>query len=98
MNDPIKDHKGETVDHDSPDKQNNSKENQNMKTDMIIEVDTENISNEFREQKDKESKDSQVNELTDMISQLELNNESDNPTKASGIAPAIKRIVNGKEN
>ena len=43
--------------------------------------------------KDKENKDRQVNELTDLISQLELNNESVNPTKVSGIAPAIKSKV-----
>ena len=32
----------------------------------------------------------QVNELIDLISQLELNNESVIPTKTSDIAPAIK--------
>ena len=57
---------------------------------MIIEVDTENVSNESEEQKDKENKDRQVNELIDLISQLDLNNESVNPTKVSGIAPSIK--------
>ena len=73
--------------------QNYSKEKQNINTDVIIEIDTENVSNKFEEQKDKENKERQVNELTDMISQLELNNESVNPTKASGIAPAIKSKV-----
>ena len=57
---------------------------------MIIEVDTENVSNQFEEQKDKENKDRQVNELIDLISQLDLNNESVNPTKVSGIVPSIK--------
>ena len=57
------------------------KENQNIYTYMIIEVDTENVSDEFEEQKDKENKDIQVNELTNMISQLELNNESVNPSE-----------------
>ena len=89
VNDPVKDHKGKTVDNDSQDVQNDSKENQNINTNMIIEVDTENVSNEFKEQKDKENKDRQVNELTDTISQLELNNENVYPTKASDIAPAI---------
>ena len=65
VNDPVKDYKRETVDKDSPDVQNYSKENQNINTDMIIEVDTENVSNEFEEQKYKENKDRQVNELTD---------------------------------
>ena len=81
MNDPVKDHQGETVDNDSQYVQNYSNENQNMNTDMIIEVDTENVSNGFEEQKDKEKKDSGFNELTDIIIQLELNNESVNPTK-----------------
>ena len=44
------------------------KENQNIHTYIIIEVDTENVSDEFEEQKDKENKDIQVNELTNMIS------------------------------
>ena len=74
---------------------------------MIIQVDTQNVSNEFEEQKDKENKDRQAKELTDMISQLKLNNESVIPTKASRIAPAIKTKVtyedpdppkNGKEH
>ena len=63
---------------------------------MIIEVDTENVSNEFEEQKDKENKDGQVNELTDTNCRLELNNQSVNPTKttkASGIALIIKSKV-----
>ena len=60
---------------------------------MIIQVDTQNVSTEFEEQKDKENKDRQAKELTDMISQLKLNNESVNPTKASRIAPAIKTKV-----
>ena len=55
---------------------------------MINEVNTENVSNKFEEQKYKENKYMKVNELIDMISQLERNNESVNPTKASGIAPA----------
>ena len=84
-NDPVKDHKGETVDNDSQDVQNYSKENQNINTDTITEKDTENVSNEFEEQKNKENK----NELTDMISQLELNNKSVNPTKAFSIVPVI---------
>ena len=57
------------------------KENQNIHTYIIIEVDTENVSDEFEEQKDKENKDIQVNELTNMISWLELNNESVNPSE-----------------
>ena len=57
------------------------KENQNIYTYIIIEVDTENVSDEFEEQKDKENKDIQVNELTNMISWLELNNESVNPSE-----------------
>ena len=72
VNDPVKDHKGETVDNDSQDVQNYSKENQNINTDMTIEVDTENASNEFEEQKHKENKERQVNKLVDLISQLEL--------------------------
>ena len=40
VNVPVKHHKGETVDNDSQDVQNYSKENQNINTDMIIEVDT----------------------------------------------------------
>ena len=88
VNDPVKDHKGEIVDNNSQDVQNNSKENQNINTDMIYEVNTENVSNEFEEQKYKESKYMQVNELIDMMSRLELNNESVNPNKASGKAPA----------
>ena len=35
---------------------------------MIIAVDTENVWKNFKEQKDKENKDIQVNWLTDMIS------------------------------
>ena len=62
-NDPVKGHKGETVDSDSKDVQNDYKENQNIDTKMTIEVNTENVSNEFKEQKDKENKDMQVNEL-----------------------------------
>ena len=93
VNVPVKHHKGETVDNDSQDVQNYSKENQNINTDMTIEVDTENASNEFEEQKHKENKERQVNKLVDLISQLELNNESVNPTKAYGIAPAIKSKV-----
>ena len=50
VNDPVKDHKGETVGNDFQDVQNYSKETQNINTDMIIEVDTENVSNEFEEQ------------------------------------------------
>ena len=92
VNDSVKNVKWK-LDKDSPDVQNYSKEKQNINTDVIIEVDTENVSNKFEEQKDKESKERQVNELTDMISQLELNNESVNPTKASGIVPAIKSKV-----
>ena len=57
---------------------------------MTIEVDTENASNNFEEQKDKENKDWHVFGVTDMISQLELNNKSDNLTNTSGITPAIK--------
>ena len=92
-NDPVKDHNGETVDNDSQDVQNYSKENQNINTDMITEKDTENVSNEFEEQKNKENKDRQVNELTDMISQLELNNKSVNPIKAFSIVPVITSKV-----
>ena len=51
VNDPVKDHKGDIVDNNSQDVQNNSKENQNINTDMIYEVNTENVSNEFEEQK-----------------------------------------------
>ena len=72
MNVPVKHHKGETVDNDSQDVQNYSKENQNINTDMTIENDTENASNEFEEQKHKENKERQVNKLVDLISQLEL--------------------------
>ena len=57
MNVPVKHHKGETADNDSQDVQNYSKENQNINTDMTIEVDTENASNEFEEQKHKENKE-----------------------------------------
>ena len=57
---------------------------------MTIEVDTENASSNFEEQKDKENKDWHVFGVTDMISQLELNNKSDNLTNTSGITPAIK--------
>ena len=92
VNDPVKDYEGETVDNDS----NCSKENQNISTDMIFEVDTENVSNEFEEQRVKENKDGQVNDLTDTNSRLELNNESINPTKttkAFGIALTIKSKV-----
>ena len=92
VNDSVKNVKWK-LDKDPPDVQNYSKEKQNINTDVIIEVDTENVSNKFEEQKDKENKERQVNELTDMISQLELNNESVNPTKASGIVPAIKSKV-----
>ena len=38
---PVKDHKGENVDNNSQDVQNNYKENQDKDTDMTIEVDTE---------------------------------------------------------
>ena len=44
-------------------------------------------------QKDQGNNDVQVNVLIDMIGQLQLTNESVNPTKASGIAPAIKSKV-----
>ena len=93
MNVPVKHHKGETVDNNSQDVQNNSKENQNINTNMIIELDTKNVSNEFEEQKDKENKDRQANELTDIISQIKFYNGSVNPTKASGVAPALKSKV-----
>ena len=56
VNDPVKDHTGETVDNDSQDVQNYSKENQNINADMIIKADTENVSNEFEEKKDKKTK------------------------------------------
>ena len=46
----VKDHKWETVDNNSQDVQNYSKENQNINTDMITEVDTENVSNESEQQ------------------------------------------------
>ena len=91
MNDPVKDHEEETADSYSQHVQNNSKENQNINIDMMIEVDAQSVSNEFKGQGDKENKDRQVNELTGMISQLELNNGSVNPTKASSIAPTIKK-------
>ena len=44
-------------------------------------------------QKDQGNNDIQLNELTQMIGQLQLNHESVNPTKSSGIAPAIKSNV-----
>ena len=97
VNGPVKDHKGETVDNNSQDVQSNSKENQNINTNMIIELDTKNVSNEFEEQKDKENKQRQVNELTDIISQIKFYNGSVNPTKASGVAPALKRKVSYKD-
>lgn len=68
VNEPVKDHNGKTVDNDSQDVKNNYKENQNKDPDMIIAVDTENVWKNFKEQKDKENKDIQVNWLTDMIS------------------------------
>ena len=52
----VKDHKGETVDNNFQNAENNYEENQNIDTDMIIELDKENVSNEFEEQKDKETK------------------------------------------
>ena len=97
VNDPVKDHKGESVDNYTQDVENNYKQTQNKDTDMIIEVDKENVSNKLEEQKDKENKDMQVSKLADMISQLEPNDESVNPTKASGIAPTIKNKVTYKD-
>ena len=95
VNDPVKDYKRETVDKDSPDVQNYSKENQNINTDMIIEVDTENVSNEFEEQKYKENKDRQVNEPTDTVSSVNKNLTMKVLIllKPLGTAPAIKNKV-----
>lgn len=53
-------------------------------------METEHVSNKFKEHKNQGNKDIQVTELTDMIIQLELNNKSVNPSKVSGIALAIK--------
>ena len=95
MHDPVKDHKGETVDSDSQDVQNYSKENQKINTDMIIEVDTENVSNEFEEQKYKENKDRQVNEPTDTVSSVNKNLTMKVLIllKPLGTVPAIKSKV-----
>ena len=67
MNDPVKDIAGETVDNDSQDVQNYNKEYKNWSRQIKCL--------KFEEQKDKENKDMEVNELTDMMSQLELDNE-----------------------
>ena len=90
MHDPVKDHKGETVDSDSQDVQNYSKENQKISTDMIIEVDTENVSNEFEENKDR-----QVNEPTDTVSSVNKNFTMKVLIllKPLGTVPAIKSKV-----
>ena len=55
-------------------------------------MDVENVSNEFEEHKNQGTNNIQVNELTDKISHFELN-KCVNPSKASGIALAIKRKV-----
>lgn len=52
-NELVKDHNGKTVDSHSKDVQNDYKENQNIDTKMTIEVNTENVWNEFKEQMDK---------------------------------------------
>ena len=53
LNDLVKDNKGKAIDSNSQDGQNNYERNHYIDIDKTIEVDTENFSNKFEEQKDK---------------------------------------------
>ena len=53
LNDLVKDNKGKAIDSNSQDRQNNYEGNHHIDIDKTIEVDTENFSNKFEEQKDK---------------------------------------------